>query len=149
MTPPESRERVKETVLSPDDLAFPGITLWECVVDVWDGMLGEVQPAEGRTRGKAIAAYANETGLHFTEIRCTKGYARLLTRQDVWESRGADRWYDDQDDFDAQPPADVPADWHPRDDDPCWTRCKPSDRGATACWFCEPRPPQTQRTNHE
>lgn len=147
----------------PDDPAHAGITLDNCVNGYYDdGIEGSVVVASRMPRATAISHFARELGVTFKEVKCETTYARLLTRQDVWDDYGRDRFEDDLIDedemkFDSsspsgwrwksteepvvfeETPAEPPEDWEPREEDPAWSRCKQDDPGATKVYIMEER----------
>lgn len=42
-------------------------------------------------RAAMMARFAAESGLDFNEVRCLRFYARIFTRQEVWDAEGRDR----------------------------------------------------------
>lgn len=153
---------ISKTERKPTDLLHPGLTPDYCVMDVDDGVLGEISDASRITRGKAIALYASEMGVSFTDVRCTTSYMRLFTRQDGWDGPGRERWLDDwmeregvderavgereweyynEDTGQKVDPPDAPdeppGEWEPSDWDPAWEFCKKTDPGAVKVWVCE------------
>lgn len=118
-----------------------------------DGIYGEVQDVSKRTRGQAIARFAGEAGVSFTEVRCTVRYLRIFTRQQLWDGPGKDRWADDIDmqhlidhgkrlglkESFARTPPEPPANWNPDESMPCWEFCDKSAPGAVKAYICKVR----------
>lgn len=134
---------------TPTDHAFPGLTPDDLCVSIDEGILGEIQIGD-RPRATAISAFASEAGLAFTDVRCTVGHLRFLTREDVWESHGRDRFYDDtynqfiadhqrrpEADEIPEAPEEPPGSWRPEDHYPAWEWCKADHPEAIRVWHCE------------
>jgi len=120
-----SRERRK-----PDDLAWPEFDPDACCMSVDDGCEFDVQTAARVTRNEARQNIARCTGEPYAEVRVLTRYIRPLTRQEVWERVGMDRWeWEHWDEWAvlADPPDVVPATWRPQDEDPVWGYCDRSD----------------------
>lgn len=138
---------------APTDLAYPGLTVDDLCLRVDEGIYGEVQDGN-RPRATAISNFANEAGLAFTEVRCRVRYLRFMTRQDVWNGPGRDRWCDDRinqhliDHGTRLPltaawkdvPGTPPDDWRPGEYDPCWEFCEKTHPEAIRAWICEQKP---------
>lgn len=151
---------------TPADPLVPGLRIDDCVTDLWDGVPGEISDASRSNRANAITYYSSEAGIEFNEVRCTIAYVHLFDRQDGWDCRGRDRWYDDwyekneietvwhedrkgqPDEWthhapdgtlieDNEPPDEPPEDWEPHEDDPAWEFCKKETPGAIKVWHCE------------
>lgn len=138
--------------MKPEDLAVPNLSPDDCVKDIWDSAIGEIQPRE-RPRATAIDRFRREAGVDFKDVRCQAAYIRFFTRQRVWEDYGQDRWVDawieEHDvtfgpapDFTAdppipEPPEEPPEDWEPREEDPVWEFCTKDTPGAVPVWDLE------------
>ncbi len=78
-------------------------------------------------------------------------FARMLTLQEVWESRDREDEWNAQREDDAEagghsptgiervkPPEQVPDGWESDGEwDPCWSFCEADEPGAVPVWFCE------------
>lgn len=134
--------------MSPHDPAFPRLSLDDAVVGpVDDGILGSVSLASHTTKAKAIARFVAESGASPETVRARPAWARLLTRQDVWERDGMDEWeeaWEPPDDDDGAEPPDPPEwcpdDWEPDDDSPAWTFCVAFHPRAQLIWIVEEVP---------
>lgn len=136
----------------PTDPAWPGLGLDDLSFTVDEGYPGEVQDAATKTRGQAIAYFAREADVTFTEVRCGVRYVHLFSRQEVWDGPGRDRWFDDweaqfmtehqrwptqAEREAAQVPAEPPSDWRPDEYMPCWQFVKKDHPQARRAWCCE------------
>lgn len=136
-----------KTPLTPTDLATPGLTVDDLCLRVDEGIYGEVQDGN-RPRATAISNFASEAGILFTQVQCRVRYLRFMTRQDVWNGPGKDRWVDlhcDEPEYRGKPleacfavaPEEPPADWRPDEYDPCWEFCDKAHPEAIRAWICE------------
>jgi hypothetical protein len=116
-----------------------------------EGIEGEIADALTVARATAASRFARELGVDFAHVRCVKRWARALTRQDVWDSHGQDRWGDDlawsfrtehghwPEDHEIEVPDEPPASWTPGEDCPGWEFTERGATGAFPIWVCEER----------
>jgi hypothetical protein len=142
--------------LLPNDPAFNG-SFDDCVYpDIDDGFEGSVCEATGH-RAAAQRFAANTVGVEFSEMSRSTCYGRFLTRQEIWDDYGRDRfigeyldshpgirYIDDQWRYSDHRVAKVPnasdvvpGDWMPIERDPVWEFCKKTDAGATKIYVFE------------
>jgi hypothetical protein len=139
----------------PDELATPNLSPDDCYE--W-GDECEFAIQSNRKRATAIGYFAQEMGTRFQDVRCSRGYMRLLTRQESWacgaETRAQDEWIDNHepplklngdlkwclpDGTICEPPEHfpVPEDWQPGEDDPAWESCGKDHPDAIPYWRLE------------
>lgn len=112
---------------------------WCCwAADGWENAAceGTVRDATTTTRGQAAAAVARETGEPLTNVRVWKRYIRPLSRQEIWDYYGRERWaYRHDLDLDDEGPESPPDDWQPDEYDPSWVFVHRSHPEALAAWI--------------
>jgi hypothetical protein len=142
----------------PDAPCAPNVD-WYCwATGSWeDAAEGSVRDARTCTRGQAAAAFSRETTGYLPEVRVWKRYVRPLTRQDVWDGPGKDRWVDRREagliskralagkpddpipslgELHNEAPDEPPTDWDPDDYDPVWEFVHRSHPDAIPVWIC-------------
>lgn len=80
--------------MSATDASIPDFS--ECAYgNDWDNPSGSLYDSRTWKRGSAIANWAAEQGVAFTEVECRVVYARWITREEVWSDHGGgERWLD-------------------------------------------------------
>lgn len=124
------------TVRASDEPINPDVESYCWAADGWENAAwGSVQDARAKTRGKAAAFYASETGCAWTEVHVWKRYVRPLTRAEGWEY-GFDRWANCNDVELEDAPDDPPPNWEPDEYIPVWQFISRDHPEAIPVWIC-------------
>lgn len=127
--------------LAPSDPVNPHVDTYAWTPSGWeDAAEGTVSDASTTTRGAAAAWFARfSLGEDITGARCWKRYVRPLTRGEVWEDYGRERWEDRHDLGNDEGPESPPAEWDPDEWDPVWQFVHRDHEDAVAVWVCGAR----------
>lgn len=142
---PEHREgntvTLAEHETALENVAWRAIRIYEeTLKDAAANYPDQIESADGETwsiamdkRAHAIAHYAREFGIEFTDVRCTRRYMCIDT--DPISERAAELACEDPDDVGKHPIAYT---WE--DDGYMWCDCEAKTPGAVAFWKCEQKP---------
>lgn len=121
----------------PSDPVNPYVDSYCWHPDDWE-MASEysVQPADTTTRGQAASYFSKFGPGHLPDVGVWKRYVQPLTRQDVWDDYGRERWEERHDLGDDEGPAAPPSEWEPDEYDPVWRFVHRSHPDAIAVWVC-------------